>query len=119
MTIKSNRKTYEEIKSDVLNAYFAFCRDHGLALKRPFEQVLGAVDYNFEGVFILPVENMMLGVVMLVLSGGRYPDVEENIRKKIKGYIVPFGLEATLADLPSIERDEFLHDLEVLKLSDG
>jgi hypothetical protein len=118
MNIKNKRKTYDEIKSDVLNVYFTFCRDHGLVLKRPFEQILGAVDYNFEGVFILPVENAMLGIVKLVLSGGRYPDAEENIRKQIAEHIASCGLKNILNDLPSTERDEFLHDLQVLRFID-
>lgn len=118
MNLKNKRKSYSEIKSSVLDAYFTFCRDHGLVLNRPFEQVLGAIDYNFDGVFVLPVENIMLSIVKLVLSGGRYPDVEENIRKRIKEDIASYGLNNILADLSLVERDEFLHDLQVLKFVD-
>jgi hypothetical protein len=118
MNVKNKRKTYDEIKSDVLNVYFTLCRDHGLVLKRPFEQILGAVDYNFERAFVLPVENIMLGVVKLVLSGGRYPDAEVNIRRQISEHIASCGLENILTDLSWVERDDFLHDLQVLKLVD-
>jgi hypothetical protein len=118
MSLGSKRKTYKEIKSSLLDAYFTFARDLGLVFGQPFVQVIGAVSSDYEGVFALPVENIMRGIVTLVLSAGRFPEPEANIRKKIRELIASNGLENILADLPQDEKKELLHDLKVLKLLD-
>ncbi|RXV70001.1 hypothetical protein D1006_29305 [Burkholderia stabilis] len=76
---------------------------------------MGHVDLNFEGVYESQIENLMLCVVQLVLSGGWYPDAERSMRKKIADKISVEGLDNLLQGVPSEEAELFKHDLRILK----
>jgi hypothetical protein len=110
------RATYETIKSWALAAHYDFCRDTGLVSRRPYLEVLGRIEYEFENTFDLPVEKLMLCVVQLVLTGGWYPDAEKNYRRAIQDQIAQYGLEKLLSDVPQEEANLFRHDLNILKL---
>ncbi|QVN19855.1 hypothetical protein JYG32_02200 [Burkholderia pyrrocinia] len=76
---------------------------------------MGHVDLNFEGVYESQIENLMLCVVQLVLSGGWYPDAERSMRKKIVDEISVNGIDKVLQGVPSEEAELFKHDLRILK----
>ncbi|KML48840.1 hypothetical protein VL15_28640 [Burkholderia cepacia] len=76
---------------------------------------MGHVDLNFEGVYESQIENLMLCVVQLVLSGGWYQDAERSMRKKIADKISIEGLDNLLQGVPSEEAELFKHDLRILK----
>ncbi|SMF67367.1 Immunity protein Imm2 [Trinickia caryophylli] len=79
-------------------------------------EVLGSVDYAFEGTYESKVENLMLCVVQLVLSGGWYPEAEQSMRGKISGQFLAEGLDNLLQGVPQAEAEQFKHDLKILKL---
>ena len=110
-----DRVSYETIKAWALDAYFNFCRDSALMEGASHREVLGHVDLNFEDVYGSQIENLMLCVVQLVLSGGWYPDAERNMRKKIADQISAEGLDSLLQGVPSEEAELFKHDLRILK----
>lgn len=110
------RVTYQTLKEWALDSYFDFCRDSGLADRRGHEQVMGRLDYTFEGGFERPVEDLMWRVILLVLSCGLHPDWEIQQRKLIVDRIAEHGLDPLLAEVPVEEADLFRHDLGILKL---
>ncbi|WP_261314350.1 hypothetical protein [Burkholderia latens] len=110
-----DRVSYETIKAWALDAYFNFCRDSALMEGASHREVLGHVDLNFEGVYKSQIENLMLCVVQLILSGGWYPDAERSMRKSIVDQISTEGLDNLLKGVPSEEVELFVHDLRILK----
>jgi len=116
MPLHEKRVNYETIKAWVLEAYYDFCRDRGHGESWSQDGVLGAVEYEYECTFERPVENLMLKVIELVLSGGWHKEIEQNIRKRIAVQLAEHGLENLLADVPSDEAEAFRHDLNILKL---
>lgn len=112
----SERVTYQTIKIWVLDAYYDFCRDRGLGKRWSHREVLGSIDYEFENTFQSPVENFMLCVVQLVLSGGWHSDGEQHMRKWIGDQLVEHGLEEILKNVPEEEAELFRHDLRILKI---
>lgn len=116
MNLNENRVDYGTIKSWVLEAYYDFCRDRGHAKGWSHDAILGSVEYEYECTFERPVENLMLKVAELVLSGGWHKEVEKNIRDKIFSNIKENGLENLLAGVPEEEYELFQHDLRVLKI---
>ena len=116
MSLNEERVTYGAIKTWVLEAYYDFCRDRGFGAGWGHDGVMGAVEYEYEGAFERPIENVMLKVIELVLSGGWHKEVEHNIRRKIADQLAEYGLEKLLADVPADEAEAFRHDLRILKL---
>lgn len=104
------------MKSMALDCYYEGCRDHGVVKAWPQEQILGYVDYQFEGTFALRVEQLMWLVVLYVLAGGWAPEWSLKARKAIAEQIADPGLEGLLEDVPKDEADSFKHDLRILKL---
>jgi hypothetical protein len=116
MSKNEQRLSYETIKEWVLSAYFDGCRDLAVGEQRPHKEILGYVVYQFENSFERPIENLMLSVVQLVLSGGWYPDLEQHARQWISGQLAEHGLESLLYGVPEDEAESFKHDLHILKL---
>ncbi|MBE0628023.1 MAG: hypothetical protein IH603_00225 [Burkholderia vietnamiensis] len=79
-------------------------------------EVLGYVDLGFEGVYESQIENLMLCVVQLILTGGWYPDAERNMRDSIVRQISMEGLDNLLQGVPSEDAELFKHDLRILKI---
>ena len=117
MKSRKERVPYETIKGRVLDAYFDFCRDRGLVGRRSQEEILGGITYEFENAFELPLENLMLCVVQLVLSGGWHPNAEAYLREQISDQLAEFHLDNLLVGLPQEEASLFRHDLDTLRLS--
>jgi hypothetical protein len=116
MSLHEERVNYGTIKAWVLEAYYDFCRDRGLGAGWAHDGVMGAVEYEYECAFERPVENVMLKVIELVLSGGWHKEAEQNIRRTIADQLAEHGLENLLADVPAGEAEAFRHDLRILKL---
>lgn len=114
--LHEERVTYETLKSWALESYYDGCRDHAVMQGWPHEQIMGYVSYTFENGFERPVEDLMWRVVLLVLSGGWYPNWESRARQLIADTLAEHGLESLLADVPANEAEAFLHDLRILKL---
>ena len=73
--------SYQKIKSDVLDAYFDFCRDRGWKMNFSHGQVLGSVSYEFENVYESNEDKLMFCVVLMVLSGGWYAEPIASARE--------------------------------------
>lgn len=114
-SIENDRVSYGTIKAWALDAYFNFCRDGAFIGGASHREILGHVDLDFESVYESQIENLMLCVVQLVLSGGWYPDAERSMRKKIADKISVEGLDNLLQGVPSEEAELFKHDLRILK----
>lgn len=114
--MKYERVPYQKIKFSALDAYYDFCRDRAVGMGWSHEQILGSVDYEYENVYELPIEKLMLRIVLLVLSGGWHKDVEQNIRQRVTDSFIHNGLEKLLEGIPSDEAEEFCRDLAALKL---
>ncbi|WP_321818293.1 MULTISPECIES: hypothetical protein [unclassified Paraburkholderia] len=109
------RVSYKSIKADVLDLYFTLCRDRAIEDGWSHREVLGSIDCEFDGVFDLRVENIMLSVIRLILSGGWSSDSKENLSRYISEQIAMEGLENILRGIPSEEAELFKHDLKILK----
>jgi hypothetical protein len=111
------RIPYQSLKDWALDAYFDGCRDLALMRKFPHEQIIGFVSYAFEDGFERPIEDLMWRVILLILSGGWHPELEERNRKTITKDIAEQGLDRLLSGVPKEEAELFKHDLTILKLS--
>lgn len=108
------RVVYATMKTWLLDAYYEFCQNQGSRLKWWHEIVLrGATHEHAEH---LPIERVMLCVVQLVLSGGRYPEADSQARRWIAEQLKQHGLTNLLVTLPADEASAFHRDLESLQL---
>lgn len=111
------RITYSELKLLALGAYFDFCRDSGLVRRLAHDQVMARVVYTFEFGFERPLEDVMWNLIVLVLSGGWDLDFEARQRELILRNLRDNDLATMLANVPSDEIDQFVHDLSALNLA--
>ncbi|MBU9848890.1 hypothetical protein [Rahnella aceris] len=113
--LNEERVTYNTLKDSALESYFDYCRD--LALKRgtTHEEIIGYVSYTFEDGFERLIENLMWQVILLVISGGWYPERKKIMRSEIIIILSENNLEDMLINVPSDERKLFLHDLKILE----
>ena len=63
-----------------------------------------------------PIEQFMFYVVELALSGGWHPQIEEYCRTQIAEWLQANDLNAAMSRISSAEADEFIRDLELLRL---
>lgn len=110
------RNTYFEIKANVLEAYFEGCRDLALCEARPHAEIMGYIAYQFENSFDRIIENFMLRVVQLVVSGGWHAEAAQYARKQIAAQLQNYDIDTLLAEIPKSEADIFRHDLRILKI---
>ncbi|MBF7978761.1 MULTISPECIES: hypothetical protein [Rahnella] len=113
--LNEERVTYNTLKDWALESYFDYSRD--LALKRgtTHEEIIGYVSYTFEDGFERLIENLMWQVILLVISGGWYPERNKVMRAEIINILSTNSLEDMLINVPSDERKLFLHDLKILE----
>jgi hypothetical protein len=109
------RISYAVIKELLLSYYWRGCRDHGFAGWLP-EQVSAWAYGEFEGSYDLPIENLMLEVASLVLTGGWFSDQARYHKEEILRILSVINLNAQLTELPQEEAEEFTNDLRVLNL---
>ncbi|MFE1572850.1 hypothetical protein [Comamonas odontotermitis] len=77
---------------------------------------MARIAYSFEDGFERPIEDLMWNVILLVLSGGWYPEWPRRQYQLITAAIAKHDLESLLADVPTDEVEVFRHDLKILKL---
>jgi len=64
----------------------------------------------------LAIEQLMLEVCSLALTGGWYPNQVSHHRSEIQRLLIENNLDDLLKILPAEESEEFLHNLRILKL---
>lgn len=109
--------SYAEIRHSLLDALYAyFLAFHGKASTRPAGEEIGYVDYQFENVYTeLPTRVMKL-VVLLAISGGRFPDQEAKLRSDIALLINEYGLADIIGELEKGDADDLRNDMRQLGL---
>ena len=110
------RTTYRKIKSLIFDAYYDFCRERGVGMGWPHEQVLASVAYEYENVFELPVENLMLRTILLILSGAWYKEGESNARKWVEELLEKDSFAQLVKEIPAEEAEELYRDMKGVKL---
>jgi len=110
------RVAYGALKSWLLDAYYEFCREQGLRLQWWHELILRGATHEHEEPVHLPVERIMLCVVQLTLSGGRFPDADSRARQWIRQQLQSHGLIDLFSILSTDEARAFERDLSSLKL---
>lgn len=108
--------SYRDLKNQVLDVYYEFCRDEIGSGTSSNMQVLARVNDHFEGTFNHPVEELMFCVIELILSGVWNENVEKNCRAWIEAWKVSNDLDKIIAETSTKEMDLFLHDVRILKL---
>jgi hypothetical protein len=112
--LTQGRVGYTTMKTWLLDAYYEFCRNQGARLKWWHEIVLRSATH--EHAEHLPIERVMLCVVQLVLSGGRYPEADSQARRWIVEQFERHGFTNLIVALPAEEATAFHRDLESLQL---
>lgn len=121
--MNSERINYYEIKRDFLDCCYAGCR----AMLSDFitgspqwpedTDERGYASYQYEGVYQLPIEQLMLAVINLILMAARGPEyVEIFHRKEIQKILSAHPINELLQELGEEEREELLYDMKLLKL---
>jgi hypothetical protein len=111
-----DRITYSMLKRWALESYFVGCRDLALTMGRSHAEVLGFVSSAYPEGFDRPLENCMWRVILLVLSGGMSPEIEQGMRERISDQLSAEGLDDLLQGVPHEEAEAFKNDLKILKL---
>ncbi|MFC5476372.1 hypothetical protein [Paraherbaspirillum soli] len=110
------RVTYSEIRNRFLEIYFVGCRDHGFSGWSSELVTTWVYSPEFDGTYYLPIEQLMLEVVALVLTGGWYPTQVSFHRSEIMRLLSANKLESMIKEVPQDEAEEFLNDLKILKI---
>src|SRR5687768_6656639 len=95
------RVGYGTMKGWLLDAYYEFCRHSGARLKWWHEIVLRGATH--QPTSHLPIEQLMLCVVQLTLSAGRYPEADSRVLRWVAGQLERHGLANLLVTLPADE----------------
>lgn len=121
--MNSERTDYYEIKRDFLECCYDGCRVKLNDIARGNSQWpedtdgRGYASYQYEGVYQLPVEQLMLAVINLILMAARGPEhVEMFHRKEIKQILSTYPLDELLKELEGEEREDLLCDMQALQL---
>ncbi|MFC0229131.1 hypothetical protein [Serratia aquatilis] len=117
------RVDYYEIKKDFLECCYDGCRQKLKNIARGTSGVpqdddgVGYASYQYEEVYQLPIEQLMLAVINLILMAARGPEhVEMFHRKKIKQILSAHPLDELLKELGGEEREDLLCDMKALQL---
>lgn len=121
--MNSERVDYYEIKKDFLECCYDGCRQKLKNIARGTSGVpqdddgVGYAAYQYEGVYQLPIEQLMLAVINLILMAARGPEhVEVFYRKEIKKILSANPLDELLKELEEEERKDLLCDMKALQL---
>jgi hypothetical protein len=121
--MNSERIDYYEIKRDFLDCCYAGCRamlsdiTAGNSQWPEGTDERGYASYQYEGVYQLPIEQLMLAVINLILMAARGPEhVEMFHRKEIKKILSAHPLDELIKDIAEEERSDLLYDMKLLKL---
>jgi len=113
-----DRVPYAEMRSWLLGCYYEYCRGKIRSAETWIdgEHEIGFAYNEFDDAFKLPVERLMLEVLALILSGGRFPPGDTMHRKKIASLLTAYALDDLLSELSGDELHELRTDLQLLKL---
>lgn len=113
-----NRVRYGEMRSWLLSCYYSYCRTKLFYGKdwAENEHELGYAYDQYCDAFNLTIEEVMLEVLVLVLAAGRLPKSETYHRERIVVLLNGRDLDEMVCELGTEEKEEFLHDLKLLKL---
>lgn len=121
--MSSDRVDYYEIKKDFLECCYDGCRQklkniaRGTSGVPKEEDGIGYASYQYEGVYQLPIEQLMLAVINLILMAARGPEhVEMYHRKEIKQILSAHPLDELIKELGEEEREDLLCDMKALQL---
>lgn len=113
------RVTYSEIRTRFLGSYYNYCRaklSHQ-SLWGEDESEAGYAYSELENSFDTPIEKLMLEVLALVLSAGRFSEETSKYHLDIiSGLLNEIDISSALEGLPSDEEAELRADLKVLGL---
>ena len=110
-------RTYRSLRSEALECYYEGCYRLGLEARRPHEEALGYVGYNYENALDHPMERLMMDVILLVLGGGLYPQATDRLRSDVARRLQAPGLRALLDSMSVDDRTRFLRDLQALSIA--
>ncbi|WP_206194077.1 hypothetical protein [Serratia microhaemolytica] len=121
--MSDERIDYYEIRSSFLECCYEGCRvklnniARGSSGLPKSDDGMGYASYQYEGVYQLPVERLMLEVVHLILMAARGPEnVEAYHRNEINKIFSEHPLDELIQDIGEEERKELLRDMKLLKL---
>ena len=113
------RVTYGEIRAWFLGSYYSYCRIK-LSHQSPWSEGESEAGYAYgelENSFEMPIEKLMLEVLTLVLSAGRFSDeVKKYHLDIIYGLLREIDISSVLEGLPPDEAVELRADLDALGL---
>jgi uncharacterized Fe-S cluster-containing MiaB family protein len=115
------RLTYQEIRSWVLGCFYQFYRgkviSHGNWVQDELEISFAYEQYYNS--FELPLEQLMLEVLAMIMLAGRFSDTIQFHQKNVDNILKNNSLEDMLKDVSLEESEEFIQDMEILKLIDA
>jgi hypothetical protein len=121
--MNSERIVYYEIRQSFLEYCYEGCRQklkniaRGTSGVPKEEDGIGYASYQYEGVYQLPIEQLMLAVINLILMAARGPEhVEIFHRNEIKKILSAHPLDELIKDISEEERSDLLYDMKLLEL---
>lgn len=109
------RIIYDELKNWMLMNYFDDCRDYAFDKGWTYSQIVSTVHDGYEGSFSRPIENLMLELIALILTGGWNQQTAEYHRKQITELLSKYQLSELLDGVPEEEAKQFEMDLRKMK----
>jgi hypothetical protein len=109
------RPSYREIRRDLLDTYLTGCASNG-SKGWTHEEICSWAYFEYDGVYETPIENLMLEVSGLALTGGWYPDLVSYHRQQILKIIAKTVLPELLSQVNEEDSQELVRDLKVLDI---
>jgi hypothetical protein len=107
--------SYEEIRHRLLDTLYAyFLSFHGNIASRPPGEEVGYLDHQFENVYVEPHAKLMKFVVLLVISGGDFPEQEERLRSNMTKLMEEHGLSNLWGGLTTQDAEDLISDMRLL-----
>lgn len=110
------RETYSTIKAWFLDCVFDTCLNNWNDETWPYSSIIAFTYEEYSASYNSVIENLMLNVVTLIMTGGWDLEQASYYKKLIKNILSQYTLEELLKDIPKEEFDEFIHDLKKLNL---
>ncbi|MDM1756439.1 MULTISPECIES: hypothetical protein [unclassified Acinetobacter] len=114
--LNEDRENYFAIKSWVLETYYDGCRDLAFSKGWNHLEILAYTFHQFENSFDSLLENFMLLIIQLTLTGSWEYEIKKNLKSQIDNLIKMNDVKSLIHLLPENEADEFMRDLEILNI---